>query len=233
MPAKAAPVIPADPHDWRPQRIKHGRFVPQIVDPLVEPLWSGTRIIVHYRDSNEHDQWGDIEVLDQYGDDATNDAPMALDFLRRSVLAAGAVIDGIISTQATGGGEGLAVVLSGRTKPLQRMFIGGPASDVTFEPPKYGRHEGQPAFVALDLLSLDDQQLFDVPLLERKRLLEATIQESELVRLSPVVRPPLRQWFATWRSAGFKGLIIKSSNSRYEPGGESAQWATVERMPRV
>lgn len=233
MPAKAAPVIPADPHDWRPQRIKHGRFVPQIVDPLVEPLWSGTRVIVHYRDSDEHDQWGDIEVLDQYGDDATDDAPMALDFLRRSVLASEAVIDGIISTQATGGGEGLAVVLSGRTKPLQRMFIGGPASDVTFEPPKDYRHEGQPAFVALDLLSLDNQQLFDIPLLERKRLLEGTIQESELVRVSPVVRPPLRQWFATWRSAGFKGLIIKSSNSRYEPGGETSQWATVERMPRV
>jgi ATP-dependent DNA ligase len=233
MPAKAAPVRPADPHDWRPQRIKHGRFVPQIVDPLVEPLWSGTRVIVHYRDSNEHDQWGDVEVLDQYGYDASDDAPMALDFLRRSVLASEAVIDGVISTQATGGGEGLAVVLSGRTKPLQRMFIGGPASDVTFEPPKHGRHEGQPAFVALDLLSLDNQPLFDIPLLERKRLLEGTIQESELVRLSPVVRPPLRQWFATWRSAGFKGLILKSSNSRYEPGGETSQWATVERMPRV
>src|SRR5512141_694364 len=233
MLGKAAPLIPADPHDWRPQRIRHGRFVPQIVDPLVEPLWSGTRVIVHYRDSDEHDQWGDIEVLDQYGDDATNDAPMALDFLRRSVLAAEAVIDGVISTQATGGGEGLAVVLSGRTKPLQRMFIGGPASDVTFEPPKDYRHAGQAAFVALDLLSLDNQQLFDIPLLERKRLLEGTIQESELVRVSPVVRPPLRQWFATWRSAGFKGLMIKSSNSRYEPGGETSQWATVERMPRV
>lgn len=233
MPAKVAPVIPANPHEWRPQRIKHGRFVPQIVNPMVEPLWSGTRVIAHYRDSDTHDQWGDIEVLDEYGEDATQDAPMALDFLRRSVLATEAVIDGIISTQATGGGEGLAVVLQGRTKPLQRMFIGGPASDVTFEPAKYGRHEGQPAFVAVDLLSLDNQQLFDVPLLERKRLLEATIAESELVRLSPVVRPPLRQWFATWRSAGFKGLIIKASNSRYEPGAQTSQWATVERMPRV
>ena len=233
MPAKAAPTIPANPHDWRPQRIRHGRFVPQIVDPLVEPLWSGTRVIVHYRDSNLHDQWGDIDVLDQFGDDATNEAPMALDFLRRSVRAIEAVIDGIITTQATGGGEGLAVVLSGRTKPLQRMFIGGPASDVTFEPPKDSRHAGQPAFVALDLLSLDNQQLFDIPLLERKRLLEGAIEESELVRVSPVVRPPLRQWFATWRSAGFKGLIIKSSNSRYEPGADTPQWATVERMPRV
>lgn len=233
MPSKQAAVIPADPLEWRPQRVKHGRFVPQIVDPLVEPLWSGTRVIVHYHESDQHDQWGDIEVRDQFGDDATPDAPIALDFLRRSVLATDAVIDGIITTQATGGGEGLAVVLSGRTKPIQRLFIGGPASDVTFEPPKHGRHEGEPAFVALDLLSVEGEPLFDVPLLERKRLLEGTIAESELVRLSPVVRPPLRQWFATWRSAGFKGLILKSSNSHYQPGSDSPQWATVERMPRA
>ena len=233
MPSKSAPVIPADPRQWRPQRIHHGRFVPHIVDPLVEPLWSGTRVIVHYRDAARADQWGDIEVLDEFGDDAFDVAPIALDFLRRSVLATEAVIDGIVSTQATGGGEGTAVVLLGRTQPLKRMFIGGPASDLTFEPPRHGRHEGEPAFIAIDLLSIDGEQLFDVPLLERKRLLEGAIEQSELVRVSPVVRPPLRQWFATWRSAGFKGLIIKSSNSRYAPGGETAEWATVERMPRT
>ncbi len=234
MPGKPAPVvIPANPTDWRPMKVRHGRFVPQIVDPLVEPLWSGTRVIVHFRESTVRDQWGDIVVLDEFGDDALDDAPMALDFLRRSVAATEAVIDGVITSQATSGGEGLAIVLSGRTKPIQRMFIGGPASDVTFEPPKDTRHKGEPAFVAVDLLSVDGQQLFDVPLLERKRILEGVVAESELVRLSPVVRPPLRQWFASWRAAGFKGLIIKSSNSRYEPGGMTASWATVERMPRV
>lgn len=234
MPGKDAPVvIPANPRDWRPQKIRHGRFVPQIVDPLVEPLWRGTRVIVHYRDSELNDQWGDIEVLDGFGDDATQDAPMALDFLRRSIAATDAVIDGIITTQATGGGEGLAMILSGRTKPIQRLFIGGPASDVTFEPPKDTRHVGEPAFVALDLLSIDGQKLFDVPLLERKRLLEGAIAQSELVRLSPVVRPPLRQWFGSWRAAGFEGMVLKSSNSRYAPGGQTSEWATVERMPRA
>ena len=234
MPGQQKPVvIPANPREWRPQKISHGRFVKQIVDPVVEPLWRGTRVIVHYRDSQLHDQWGDIEVLDEFGDDAMEDAPMALDFLRRSVMASEAVIDGIITTQATGGGEGLAMVLTGRTKPIQRLFIGGPGSEVTFEPPKDGRHEGEPAFVALDLLSVDGQQLFDVPLLERKRLLEAVVSESELVRVSPVVRPPLRQWFASWRAAGFEGLVLKASNSRYEPGARTSQWATVERMPRA
>jgi hypothetical protein len=232
MPTRQQPTIPADPREWRPQSIHRGRFVPTISNPLVEPLWSGDRVIVHYHDSDRSDQWGDITVLDEFGDDALALAPIALDFLRRSVRASDAVIDGIITTQATGGGEGMVPVLQGRTQPIKRMFIGGPTSDVTFEPPKGRRHEGEPAFVAIDLLSLDGQTLFDVPLLERKRLLEAAVAESELVRVSPVVRPPLRQWFATWRAAGLKGLVLKSSNSRYMPGGETSEWATVERMPR-
>ena len=232
MTASDEQVIPADPRQWRPQTLHVGRYVPEIVDPLVEPLWSGARVIAHYRESAHSDEWGYVEVLDESGADAAHLAPMAVDLLRRSVLASEAVIDGIISTQATGGGEGLAVILSGRTQPMKRMFIGGPTSDVTFEPPKHGRHEGEPAFVALDLLSIDDQRLFDVPLLERKRLLEGVIEQSELVRISPVVRPPLRQWFATWRSAGFRGLMLKSSNSHYTPGGTTSQWAKIERMPR-
>ena len=227
------PAIPADPMDWRPQVIQRSRHVPDIINPLVEPLWSGDRVIVHFKESERSDQWGDITVLDEFGDDALDLAPMALDFVRRSVRATDAVIDGIITTEATGGGEGTVTVLQGHTQPLKKMFIGGRGSDVTFEPVKGGRHAGDPAFVALDLLSIDGQTLFDVPLLERKRLLEAAIEESELVRLSPVVRPPLRTWFATWRSAGLKGLMLKSSNSRYEPGGETSEWAVVERMPRA
>jgi hypothetical protein len=233
MPTREQSRIPADPHEWRPQVIRRARHQPIIVNPLVEPLWSGDRVIVHYRESERSDQWGDITVLDELGDDALGLAPIALDFLRRSVRATDAVIDGIITTQATGGGEGTVTVLQGHTQPFKRMFIGGRTSEVTFEPVKGGRHPGEPAFVALDLLSIDGQTLFDVPLLERKRLLEGAIEESELVRVSPVVRPPLRQWFATWRSAGLKGLIIKSSNSRYEPGGETTEWATIEQMPRA
>src|SRR5207244_12443542 len=38
------------------------------------------------------------------------------------------------------------------------------------------------AIVVVDLLSLDDQPLLDVPLLERKRILESVIVESEFVR---------------------------------------------------
>jgi ATP-dependent DNA ligase len=208
------------------------RYVRDVIDPILEPLWSGTRVLAYYRDSANDDEWGDVEVIDEYGDDATLDAPQAVDQLRRAIGASEAVIDGVMTREATAGGENTAIGLFPTVNPIRKFFLGGTAeSDVKYEP-RGPRREGAAAFVAVDLLSLDDQPLFDVALLERKRLLESLITQSELVRLSPWVRPPVRTWFNTWRSAGFRGLIMKGSNSRYRPGHETSEWALVERMPR-
>jgi hypothetical protein len=224
--------IPMQRRDWRPQTVKRGRFVPQIDDPILEPLWSGTRVLAHFRASERDDEWGGVTVVDEYGDDASPDAPMAIDHLRRAVRAHEAVIDGIITGEATTSGENTAIQLFPTVNPVRKFFFGGtPESDVKYEP-RGPRPRGVPAFVAVDLLSIDDQTLTDIPLLERKRILEGTIEESDLVRLSPWVRPPVRTWFNTWRAAGLRGLIMKSSNSRYRPGEETTDWAYVERMPR-
>lgn len=227
----ARTAIPADRRRWRPQTIRTGRYEPEIVDPILEPLWTGTRVLAHFRDSDQPDQWGSVDVIDEEGEDARYDAPEAVDQLRRAIRASEAVIDGILTGEATTGGENTAISLFPTVNPIRKFFLGGTRdSDVKYEP-RGPRPRGTPAFVATDLLSIDDQTLFDVPLLERKRLLEALIDQSELVRVSPWVRPPVRSWFNTWRSAGFRGLILKSSNSRYVPGAETDQWARVERMP--
>ena len=221
-----------DPRDWRPQTVYRSRREANIIDPLLEPLWNGTRVIAHYTDSENPEEWGRVEVFDSKGQDASALAPHAVDQLRRAISASDAVIDGIISTQATAGGEGTAMVIFAQAQPIKRLFVGGADSDIQFAEPKGVRRVGEPGFVALDLLSIDGQSLLDVPLLERKRLLEGAIQQSELVRVSPWARPPVRTWFSSWRSAGFKGMIMKSANSRYVPGEETTEWAIVDRMPR-
>ena len=106
--------IPKNRREWRPQLVKRGRYVPTVVDPILEPLWTGTRVLVNYRDSVNEDEWGDVVVLDEYGDDAIEDAPIALDHLRRSIMASEAVIDGrpairlrfSVETDAAAGCEG-------------------------------------------------------------------------------------------------------------------------------
>ena len=90
---------------------------------------------------------------------------------------------------------------------------------------------GLVAFVAIDLLELDDTELLDVPLLERKRLLDGILTASDLVRVGLFVRPPVGPWLVSWRSIGFKRIALKAQNGRYVPGAEAEDWATAD-IPR-
>ena len=61
----------------------------------------------------------------------------------------------------------------------------------------------------IDLLWLDDTSLLDVPLLERRRLLEGALVESDFVRVGAYVRPPIDTWVGSWRAQGFEGLDLQ------------------------
>lgn len=85
--------------------------------------------------------------------------------------------------------------------------------------------------VVVDLLWLDGTSLLDVPLQERKRLLESVVPAGDLVRPGIHVRPPIDSWVGSWRAQGFGGLTFKAANSRYRPGEPATDWATTP-MPR-
>ena len=84
--------------------------------------------------------------------------------------------------------------------------------------------------VAVDLLRVDGESLLDIPLLERKRLLEGVVVPSDRVRISVHTRPPVSTWVASWKAAGLRGAMMKGANSRYVPGGFSADWRTVTQI---
>ena len=88
------------------------------------------------------------------------------------------------------------------------------------------------AFVATDLLWLDGQSLLDVPLLERRRILEGVLDEAYLVRRSAIVRPSAVLTLVTWGALGFKDLSYRAANSRYLAGQENPDWA-ITRAPDV
>ena len=92
-------------------------------------------------------------------------------------------------------------------------------------------HTSPLAFVAIDLVEIDGDSLLDVPLLERKRLLDSAVDETHLVRRGAYVRPPVDSWLVAWRSVGFGELAYKAANSRYLPGRPNDDWATVT-IPR-
>jgi len=197
-------AFPGDAHLWRPQRAKVRKGAPYIDNAIAEPFWNGTRVLVLFRESERQDEFGSVEAIDEAGADAFEQAPRALDHLRRSIFAREAVVDGIVTGQSL-----------------------EPGVAIEFDE-HHGRLGNDLAFVALDLLRIDHETLFDVPLLERKRLLEGAIKQSLLVRISPWVTPPISAWLRTWTHAGFKGAMVKNSNSRYVPGSTTIEWAPVD-----
>ena len=134
------------------------------------------------------------------------------------------MIDGFLTPQATRGGASVSLQPSVKPGRFNLLYTRTVETDVSPPPPS---PVSPVAFVAVDLLRVDGQELFDIPLLERKRLLEAILVESERVRVSPFTQPPLGHWLRTWRAAGFRGVVLKAANSRYRPGHESEEWVAA------
>lgn len=217
----------ADPRQWRPQVPLPTRRPPTIRDPIVEPLWSGVRVIAHFEQPNPDDE-GRAVLLDQDGDDTSDFEPGLTAELARSVMAADAVIDGVLTRQATRTGEGAAVVVRDGITPVSLIV----PRDVEINVERLDRdlHIGEVAFVAVDLLRVDGQPLLEIPLLERKRLLEGVIVQGQRIRVSPFTRPPVDPWVASFKAAGFKGAMLKAANGRYRPGGWAEDWTAITRL---
>lgn len=228
-----------DPHDLarplRPQAFGSTKAT-AIGDPLVEPMWPGLRVIAAVGG-------GAATLFDEDGT-PIEDHPGIRSALARAIGATGdgAILDGYLTKQAVTDEGGvytwvneyptLGGTLSGMMIGRRRHRIedverrrAAEIVEVTFE------EEDLVNLVLVDVLWLDGQWLFDIPLLERKRVLESILPDDVLVRTGPFVRPPIGTWVGSWRAQGFRGLTFKSANSRYRPGEAADDWAMTP-MPR-
>jgi ATP-dependent DNA ligase len=211
----------------RPQSFGNGS--PQkVVDPLIEPLWTGVRALAAV------DRDGAV-MVDGDGDEVIEMAEI-IETLSASLQAGGVVLDGFLTKQTA---HAAAVNVWPEEMPSFGQLVGlrrNRAVDTvklkedalaaqTFD------DDEEVSFVATDLLWLDGTSLLDVPLLERRRLLESVLLESDAVRVGAFIRPPIESWVNSWRSMGFAGLTYKAANSRYLPGESNPDWV-ITGMPR-
>lgn len=216
---------------WRPQRFGT-RSARSIDSPVIEPLWNGIRLLAAVSDEA-------VSLVDADGEGVERARVEAA--LLAAVQADSVVLDGYLTPDAARSGVG---VYSGPTPAVptpgemaRQLVVGGRNRRAELVDALEARAEAriapddEVAFVAVDLLLLDGEPLLHVPLLERKRLLDAVIAESELVRVGIHVRPPVDPWLGTWRNLGFRMLAYKDPNSRYRPGEPSDGWATAQ-IPR-
>lgn len=223
----AARVLPPGVLAWRPQRFGTVN-AKKIVDPLIEPLWDGLRVLVRVGLGE-----APVEVVDEDGA-VLDDIPEIVEAIEAAARASSLVLDGYLTRQATRSVEG--TILRTPDAPsagdmTAQLFLGSAGQRRRQELARTkaaAQLGGAIAFVAVDLLLLDDEPILSVPLLERKRLLEGVLDEAELVRRTLFVRPPIDAWVGTWRSLGFAAMAYKAANSRYHPDETEPGWATAQ-----
>jgi len=200
----------------------------KIRDPVCEPLWAGRRVLADV--SN-----GDVRLRDENGEPLIGfDALRAA--IAESAVAVELIVDGYLlpaplrDTVGAGAPPGTDALPTAQQVGRQLFFGSGGnrhkeerqlAEERLVELPP----SGSTAMVAVDLLWLDGEPLIDVPLLERKRLLDSVLLDHQLVRRTVIVRPPVESWYAQWRAFGFREFAIKDANSRYLPGTVAKYWA--------
>ncbi len=214
---------PAGTGTIRPQAFGR-KHVRDVRDPLIEPLWEGERLIVEVVD-------GRTVATDVDGRPVDLDAAIAAD-LATVARASRVVLDAYLTAQAGRSTEGavlIDVAAPTATEMTTRMLVGGARTRrrELAESLEEADPDAVRVLVAVDLLVLDEETLLDVPLLERKRLLESVLGEGEAVRIGAYVRPPVDAWLGTWRALGFRQLAYKAANSRYRPGEANDAWATI------
>jgi ATP-dependent DNA ligase len=179
-----------------PMLAKAVEEIPTAEGMVYEPKWDGFRCIV-FRDGDE------VELGSRNERPLTRYFPELLDPLR-AVLPPRCVVDGEVVVAT---GEGLDFdALQQRIHPAQsrvtRLSQETPAS-----------------FVAFDLLALDDRSLLEVPLRERRALLDQALAgASGTIHLSPATTDPAlaADWFVRFEGAGLDGVVAKPAEGTYE-----------------
>ncbi len=224
--------------DLRPQAF--GSKSPrQVREPIVEPVWPGIRVLA----AVDRSQDGGASTLlanergERVADHAAIEAALA-----EAARAETLIVDGYLTKQVGHDGSGVYTGVEAQVSTgtlvaqgllgsrRSRAAEDAEAAERAFAERSFGPSDVV-ALVATDVLWLDGEPLFDVPLLERKRLLESALDESDTIRRGMFVRPPIETWIGSWRALGFRGITFKAANGRYRPGSIADDWSTAS-MPR-
>ncbi len=186
---------------------------------LFEVKWDGYRVEAVVRD-------GGVELYTRNGNDASTYFPRLLT-PPTWIDAREAIVDGEV------------VALDDAGRPdfnlLQERISagrGGRASAAGDAAASNGAAaRGTLVYQAFDLLHLDGRLLLDVPLEQRKRLLELVLRPGTRVRYAGHVETEGTAFFDAVRTQGLEGLVAKRRGSRYEVGRRTNDWLKIKVRP--
>lgn len=172
---------------------------------LFEPKWDGVRAIATCTD--------ETVLMSRNHNDITKTYP-ELAKLHERTVAFEAVVDGEIVAMSQGRPS---------FEKLQSRINLGNERDI-----KRAMVECPVTYIAFDLLYLDRKSLLDVPLEERKALLDDLFVPTDYVTVSPVVETEGRLLYEATEAQSLEGIVAKRASSPYRPGRRSKDWLKIK-----
>lgn len=172
---------------------------------LFEIKWDGYRVEAVVRD-------GSVELFTRNGNDASAYFPRLLS-PPTWIEAREAIVDGEVVALDDAGRPDFSL--------LQERISEG----------RGGRTAVALVYQAFDLLYLDGRSLLEVPLEQRKRLLEHVLRPNARVRYASHVDTEGVAFFEAAAAQGLEGVVAKRRGSRYEPGRRVTTWLKLKARP--
>lgn len=86
------------------------------------------------------------------------------------------------------------------------------------------------SFVAYDCLQAEKRVLYDMPLMERKKILQGLISENERIAVSRYLPEQGTKLFQMTVEKKLEGVVAKRGDSLYYPGKRTKDWIKFKRM---
>lgn len=85
-------------------------------------------------------------------------------------------------------------------------------------------------FVAYDILYCDGEQITDKPLMERKKIMEDNISESNGLSISRYIERDGIKFFELAKARGLEGIVAKEKSGKYYIGKRTRKWLKIKVM---
>ncbi|HEY8476460.1 MAG TPA: ATP-dependent DNA ligase [Chloroflexota bacterium] len=184
---------------------------------IAEPKYDGLRLQLHKIDDR-------VKLFTRRLEDVTDAFPDLAVAARRQLRAATAIVDGEAIAHNPETGEFVPFQLTVRRK--RKYAVEAMAERYPLN------------LFAFDLLYADGRATLDLPLRERRRLLEAVVAAApdDPIQVTPALETAdpaaLGAYFDEMVTRGLEGLVVKNPDAPYHAGQRKADWIKVKRGAR-
>jgi bifunctional non-homologous end joining protein LigD len=174
-------------------------------DWIFEIKWDGVRAISYVDD--------DVSIRSRNDKELKHNFP-ELDELK--TLAKNVVLDGEIVVIRGGKADFQTVIERAKATRSHEIEIEAQKNPVTY--------------VVFDIIEKEGQPLLELPLIQRKKLLEQSLKESPHVSISLFAEQEGEAYYEAAVKKGLEGVMAKKKDSPYEPGIRSRNWLKIRKL---